>query len=147
VKPFPRSPSLAAWLILMVMSSVLLALAGTTVLIDRFARKHAEERAHQHLDQVADNKFRDALDHGMARQVAAVQLLAELPALLRADEPARARAALDAMRHREPEIAWIGLAAPDGKVLADKVLTAVRAPLRLQNQQVLLSTSMSSALM
>ncbi|WP_141292079.1 sensor domain-containing diguanylate cyclase, partial [Ideonella azotifigens] len=41
-----------------------------------------------------------------------------------------------------------GVANPEQmQVLADKVLTAVRAPLRLQNQQVLLSTSMGSALM
>jgi diguanylate cyclase (GGDEF)-like protein len=109
--------SLRSWLMATVLLAVGLAVLSSTVLIERFARAHAERRAADALRQMAGD-FRDALDRGMAQQFQEVLVLSELDPFRRPDNPAATRRALDQARHGFEHFAWIGVTDPSGVVLA-----------------------------
>lgn len=73
-----------------VLFAVFLAVLSCALLIERFARAHAERRANESLQQISTD-FRDALDRGMAQQFREVRLLAELEPFRRFDDPAAVR--------------------------------------------------------
>lgn len=100
-----------------VLFAVFLAVLSCALLIERFARAHAERRANESLQQISTD-FRDALDRGMAQQFREVRLLAELEPFRRFDDPAAVRRALDSVQQRFDHFAWIGLTDPKGRVLA-----------------------------
>ena len=94
VPPRGSRASLGRWLTAMVLAAVAAALLISALLIENFARAHAERRAVGSLRQVAVD-FRDALDRGMAQQFKEVRVLAQLEPFRRFDDPEAMRRALD----------------------------------------------------
>lgn len=108
--------SMGRWLTAVVLTAVAVAILASAVLIETFARAHAERRAVQSLRQVGID-FRDALDRGMAQQFKEVRVLAQLDTF-RGGSPADMRRALDQIQIGFDHFAWLGVADPQGKVLA-----------------------------
>jgi len=108
---------LGNWLMATVLFAVFLAVLSCALLIENFARAHAERRAMESLQQISTD-FRDALDRGMAQQFREVRLLAQLEPFRRFDDPASVRRALDQVQQGFNHFAWIGLTDPQGRVLA-----------------------------
>ncbi|SEK82707.1 PAS domain S-box-containing protein/diguanylate cyclase (GGDEF) domain-containing protein [Roseateles sp. YR242] len=108
--------SLGRWLTAVVLSAVAVALLSSAVLIENFARAHAERRAVQSLRQVAID-FRDALDRGMSQQFREIRVLAQLETF-RGGDAAAMRRALDQVQIGFDHFAWLGVTDADGKVVA-----------------------------
>lgn len=117
VPPRGSRASLGRWLTAMVLSAVAAALLISALLIENFARAHAERRAVESLRQVAVD-FRDALDRGMAQQFKEVRVLAQLEPFRRFDDPEAMRRALDQVQIGFDHFAWLGVTDGQGKVLA-----------------------------
>lgn len=109
--------SLGRWLTAMVLAAVAVALLSSALLIENFARAHAERRAVESLRQVAVD-FRDALDRGMAQQFKEVRVLAQLEPFRRFDDPDSMRRALDQVQVGFDHFAWLGVTDGQGRVLA-----------------------------
>lgn len=109
--------SLGHWLSASILAAVLLAVLGCALLVDGFARRHAERRAAESLRQVALD-FRDALDRGMAQQFREVKVLSQLELFQRHEDPAAMRRALNQIQLGLPHFAWLGVADTQGRVLA-----------------------------
>lgn len=117
VPPPGSRASLGVWLTAMVLAAVAVALLISALLIENFARAHAERRAIESLRQVAMD-FRDALDRGMAQQFKEVRVLAQLEPFRRVDDPEAMRRALDQVQVGFDHFAWLGVTDARGKVLA-----------------------------
>lgn len=117
VPPRGSRASLGRWLTAMVLSAVAVALLSSALLIENFARAHAERRAVESLRQVAVD-FRDALDRGMAQQFKEVRVLAQMEPFRRFDDPESMRRALDQVQIGFDHFAWLGVTDADGKVVA-----------------------------
>src|SRR6218665_2232075 len=111
-----RQP-LGSWLMATVLFAVFVAVLACALLIEGFARAHAERRAIDSLRQISAD-FRDALDRGMAQQFQQVRVLAQLEQFRRFDDPPTVRHALDQVQLGFNHFAWIGLTDAQGKVLA-----------------------------
>ncbi len=109
--------SLGRWLTALVFGAVAAALAISVLLIENFARAHAERRAVESLRQVAVD-FRDALDRGMAQQFKEVRVLAQLEPFRDFRDPESMRRALDQVQIGFDHFAWLGVTDAQGKVLA-----------------------------
>ncbi|BBB64458.1 hypothetical protein UNDYM_0205 [Undibacterium sp. YM2] len=110
-------PRLATLLTLGVSAVVLCTVLSALLLVDHFAKNYAQKEAEQRLQQVAW-QMRDALDQVMQKSVSDVQLLAQLNEIKDGKDPADVRRILDHLQHNFSDYAWIGLADPEGKVLA-----------------------------
>jgi diguanylate cyclase (GGDEF)-like protein len=86
------------------------------LLLDHYAIEHASEQAKLRLQQLSW-QMRDSLDRTLDQAVRDVYLLSALPQL-RGPADAGAREILENLQHHFRDYAWIGIAAPDGKVLA-----------------------------
>ncbi|WP_239700909.1 sensor domain-containing diguanylate cyclase [Massilia sp. 9096] len=86
-------------------------------LIDHFAIAHASQEAELRLQQLS-LQMRDALDRTLDQATHDVQLLSALPDLREANSPDTARHILENLQRADPDYAWIGIAKPDGKVMA-----------------------------
>jgi diguanylate cyclase (GGDEF)-like protein len=86
------------------------------LLVDHFAIEHASEQARLRLQQLSW-QMRDSLDRTLDQAVRDVYLLSALPQL-RHPDPAAARQVVENLQHHFSDYAWIGIAQPDGKVLA-----------------------------
>ncbi|MDH0862918.1 diguanylate cyclase [Mitsuaria sp. GD03876] len=117
VPPRGSRASLRRWLTVMVLGAVAVALLISALLIENFARAHAERRAIESLRQVAMD-FRDALDRGMAQQFKEVRVLAQLEPFGRFEDPEGMRRALDQVQVGFDHFAWLGVTDAKGKVLA-----------------------------
>ena len=117
VPPRGSRASLGRWLTAMVLAAVAVALLSSALLIENFARAHAERRAVEALRQVAVD-FRDALDHGMAQQFKEVRVLAQLEPFRRFEDPESMRRALDQIQVGFDHFAWLGVTDAQGKVVA-----------------------------
>ncbi len=115
--PRGSKASLGRWLTVMVLAVVALALLSSALLIENFARAHAERRAVEALRQVAVD-FRDALDRGMAQQFKEIRVLSQLEPFRRFDDPVSMRRALDQVQIGFDHFAWMGVTDADGRVLA-----------------------------
>nr|WP_315395941.1 diguanylate cyclase [uncultured Duganella sp.] len=98
-------------------ATLLLTVLSLLVLVDHFAYGYAEREAGQRLQQLAW-QTRDALDRMVARAGADVRLLSGLPQVRDARSPDEIRAVLESLQKTTPDYAWIGLAGPDGRVVA-----------------------------
>ncbi len=110
-------PRLATLLTLGVSAVVLCTVLSALLLVDHFAKNYAQKEAEQRLQQVAW-QMRDALDQIMQKSVSDVQLLSQLNEIKDGKDPADVRRILDHLQHNFSDYAWIGLADPEGKVLA-----------------------------
>jgi diguanylate cyclase (GGDEF)-like protein/PAS domain S-box-containing protein len=100
-----------------VSATVLLTVLSLLVLVDHFAFHYAEREAGQRLQQLSW-QTRDALNRVVQKATGDVQLLTDLPQVRDARSPAEVRAVLESVQKAFPDYAWIGLAAPDGRVYA-----------------------------
>ncbi|USX22513.1 diguanylate cyclase [Oxalobacteraceae bacterium OTU3REALA1] len=100
-----------------VSATVLLTVLSLLVLVDHFASNYAEREAGQRLQQLSW-QTRDALNRVVQKATGDVQLLTDLPQVRDAKSPAEVRAVLESVQKAFPDYAWIGLAAPDGRVYA-----------------------------
>lgn len=112
-KAFRLAPLMVAFACVTVAVTTLLQLG----LIDHFAIAHASQEAKLRLQQLSW-QMRDALDRTLDQATHDVQLLSALPDLREADRPDTARPVLESLQRAYPDYAWIGIAKPDGKVLA-----------------------------
>ena len=117
VPPRGSRASLGRWLTAVVLAAVAVAVLSSALLIENFARAHAERRAVEALRQVAVD-FRDALDHGMAQQFKEVRVLAQLEPFRRFEDPESMRRALDQIQVGFDHFAWLGVTDAQGKVVA-----------------------------
>ncbi|MET0520025.1 MAG: diguanylate cyclase [Burkholderiaceae bacterium] len=109
--------SLGTWLMAAVLLAVFVAVLGCALLIEGFARAHAERRATESLRQISAD-FRDALDRGMAQQFQQIRVLSQLEPFRRFDDPAGMRRALDQVQLGFNHFAWMGVTDAKGRVLA-----------------------------
>ncbi|MDT1848481.1 GGDEF domain-containing protein, partial [Acinetobacter baumannii] len=63
-------------------------------------------------------QMRDSLNRVLEQATGDARLLAALPSVRQARDPATARVALESLQDTFPDYAWIGLAGTDGKVVA-----------------------------
>ena len=117
IPPRGSRASLGRWLTALVFAAVAVAVAISVLLIENFARAHAERRAVESLRQVAVD-FRDALDRGMAQQFKEVRVLAQLEPFRDFRDPESMRRALDQVQIGFDHFAWLGVTDAQGKVLA-----------------------------
>ncbi|MDY7539614.1 ATP-binding protein [Undibacterium sp. 5I1] len=110
-------PKLATLLTSGVSIVVLCTVLSMLVLVDHFADNYAQKQAEQRLQQLSW-QMRDELDQVMQRAVGDVQLLSQLNQIKDAKEPSDIRNIVDTLQTTFPSYAWIGFAAPDGKVIA-----------------------------
>ena len=96
---------------------VLVTVLALLALVDQFARNYAQAQATVRLEQLAW-QMRDALNHGMQVAVSDIRLLSELKELRDAADPNDMRRPMENMQRISPDYAWIGVAAPDGNVIA-----------------------------
>jgi diguanylate cyclase (GGDEF)-like protein len=87
------------------------------LLVDHYAIEHAAEQANLRLQQLSW-QMRDSLDRTLDQAVRDVYLLSGLPQLQQSRDPAAAREILENLQHHFSDYAWIGIADPDGNVLA-----------------------------
>jgi diguanylate cyclase (GGDEF)-like protein len=87
------------------------------LLVDHYAIEHASQQARLRLQQLSW-QMRDSLDRTLDQAVRDVYLLSALPSLRRSNDPGVARDILENLQHHFSDYAWIGIAEPDGKVMA-----------------------------
>jgi diguanylate cyclase (GGDEF)-like protein len=112
-KPRRLAALMVAFACLTVAITVLLQLT----LVHHFALEHASKEAGLRLEQLSW-QMRDSLNRTLEGAVRDVHLLTILPEIRSADEPDMARHILENLQRSYPDYAWIGIAKPDGKVLA-----------------------------
>ncbi|MGZ5203082.1 MAG: diguanylate cyclase domain-containing protein, partial [Telluria sp.] len=87
------------------------------LLVDHYAIEHAAGQAKLRLQQLSW-QMRDSLDRTLDQAVRDVYLLSALPQLHRPGDAAAARTILENLQRYFSDYAWIGIAEPNGKVLA-----------------------------
>lgn len=87
------------------------------LLLDHYAIEHASEQAKLRLQQLSW-QMRDSLDRTLDQAVRDVYLLSALPQLRHPADAGAARQILENLQRHFGDYAWIGIAKPDGKVLA-----------------------------
>jgi diguanylate cyclase (GGDEF)-like protein len=100
-----------------VSATVLLTVLSLLILVDHFAINYAEREAGQRLQQLSW-QVRDSLNRVVHKATGDVVLLSDLPQVRDTRSPQEIRAVLESMQKSSPDYAWIGLAAPDGRVYA-----------------------------
>jgi diguanylate cyclase (GGDEF)-like protein len=86
-------------------------------LVDHFAIRHASEEAALRLEQLSW-QMRDSLDRTLDQTARDVSFLSTSSDVRAARDPAAARQVLENFQRNFPDYAWIGIAKPDGRVLA-----------------------------
>jgi len=112
-KPFRLTTLMVSFSVATVAVTVLLFL----LLADHFAIRHATDEAQLRLEQLSW-QMRDSLDHTLEQAVRDVRLLSALPTILRIDKAGTARRVIEQLQSQYRDYAWIGIARPDGKILA-----------------------------
>ena len=87
------------------------------LLVYHFAIRHATQEAQLRLEQLSW-QMRDSLDHTLEQAVRDVRLLSALPTILHFDKPVKARRVIEQLQSQYRNYAWIGVAMPNGKILA-----------------------------
>ncbi|VXB04234.1 sensor domain-containing diguanylate cyclase [Massilia sp. 9I] len=108
---------LSSLMTLAVCATVALTVALQLALVNHFAVRQAREEAQLRLQQLSW-QMRDSLNRVIEQATGDTRLLAELPALRYARDPAEMRAVLESLQRTFPDYAWIGIADLDGKVTA-----------------------------
>ncbi|MDB6000098.1 MAG: hypothetical protein JWP52_1797 [Rhizobacter sp.] len=117
VKSYSPRFSLATWLTGVVLATVACAVLATVVLVETFARRHAERAATASLQRIAWT-MRDALDRGMSYRIEQIHSLAMLSLIRESDDAAEVRRLLDELKSSFPQFAWVGLVDNNGLVFA-----------------------------
>jgi diguanylate cyclase (GGDEF)-like protein/PAS domain S-box-containing protein len=108
---------LSSWITIGVVAIVLITTLSLLLVVNQFARNYARNEAEVRLKQLAW-QMRDVLDQSMKERVLDIKNLARRGALRDTSDPQRLRAILDQAQNDFADYAWIGIAGPDGKVIA-----------------------------
>lgn len=108
---------LATLMTLAVCIAVALTVALQLTVVNHFAVRQANAEAELRLQQLSW-QMRDSLNRVVEQATGDARLLAALPSVRQARNPAMARVALESLQDTFPDYAWIGLAGADGKVVA-----------------------------
>ncbi|MBQ5950335.1 sensor domain-containing diguanylate cyclase [Massilia sp. ST3] len=106
---------LSSLMTLAVCATVALTVALQLTLVNHFAVSHAGQEAELRLQQLSW-QMRDSLNRIVEQAAGDARLLADLPSVKQAQDPATTRVALESLQRTFPDYAWIGIAAPDGTV-------------------------------
>ena len=112
-----RPLRLAALMVSFACATVAITAILQLSLVDHFAIQHASQEAGLRLEQLSW-QMRDSLDRTMEQAVRDAHLLSTLPSIRSAHDPEIVRPILETLQREYQDYAWIGIAAPDGKVLA-----------------------------
>jgi diguanylate cyclase (GGDEF)-like protein len=112
-RPFPLAALMVSFACLTVAVTAFLQLS----LVDHFAIRHASEEAALRLEQLSW-QMRDSLDRTLDQTARDVSFLSTSSDVRAARDPAAARRVLENFQRNFPDYAWIGIAKPDGRVLA-----------------------------
>jgi len=112
-KPFRLAALMVSFACITVAITAFLQLS----LVDHFAIRHASEEAGLRLEQLSW-QMRDSLDRTLDETVRDVSLLSTLTDVRATRDPSALRQVLENVQHDFPDYAWIGIAKPDGRVLA-----------------------------
>jgi diguanylate cyclase (GGDEF)-like protein len=108
---------LAAWMVSFACITVAITAFLFVSLVDHFAIRHASEEAGLRLEQLSW-QMRDSLDRTLDQAVRDVSLLSTLSETHAGGDPAKVRQVLENFQRNFTDYAWIGIARPDGRVLA-----------------------------
>ncbi len=108
---------LSTLMTLAVCVTVALTVALQLAVVNHFAVRQANAEAELRLQQLSW-QMRDALDRVVEQAVGDARLLAALPSVRQARNPAAARVTLESLQQTFPDYAWIGMADTKGKVVA-----------------------------
>jgi diguanylate cyclase (GGDEF)-like protein len=108
---------LAALMVSFSCLSVVITAVLQLLLVDHYAIEHASQQARLRLQQLSW-QMRDSLDRTLDQAVRDVYLLSSLPSLRQPANPAIARDIVENLQRHFSDYAWIGIAEPDGNVLA-----------------------------
>lgn len=86
-------------------------------LVDHFAIQHASQEVELRLEQLSW-QMRDSLDRTMDQAMRDAHLLSALPSIRSGQSAETIRPILETLQREYGDYAWIGIADPDGKVLA-----------------------------
>lgn len=117
MKGFLHKFRLSSLITLAVCAAVMLTVALQLAVVNHFAVRQAGAEAELRLQQLSW-QMRDALNRVVERATGDARVLAALPQVRQARSPDSARAALETLQYTFPDYAWIGIAAPDGHVIA-----------------------------
>ncbi len=112
-----RSWRLATVMTLAVCATVALTVALQLALVNHFAVEHAREEAELRLQQLSW-QMRDSLNRVIDKAAGDARVLAHLPQVREAHDPAAARAVLESLQRSFPDYAWIGVTDEGGRVRA-----------------------------
>ncbi|WP_157269139.1 ATP-binding protein [Azohydromonas aeria] len=115
--PCAEAAPLSSWAARLLVGTALATALVLGLVIERFARHHEVAQARAALGQVAW-QLRDELDRGMAERYNEIAALAASTTLGTPRDLDALRGNLRLLKDKAPLYAWIGLATPDGKVLA-----------------------------
>jgi len=116
-KNAPSPPNLSSLITLGVVITVLITTVSVLILVDQFTRGYARSESETRMKQLAW-QMQDALERGMSEREIDLRLLLQRPSIRAATDVARVRRVLNELQSNVPHYAWIGLAQPDGAVLA-----------------------------
>ncbi|WP_429206331.1 diguanylate cyclase domain-containing protein [Massilia sp. UYP11] len=97
--------------------TVALTVALQLAVVNHFAVRQANAEAELRLQQLSW-QMRDALNRVVEQAVGDARMLAALPSVRQARNPAAARVMLESLQQTFPDYAWIGMADANGKVVA-----------------------------
>jgi diguanylate cyclase (GGDEF)-like protein len=108
---------LSTLMTLAVCVTVALTVALQLTVVNHFAVRQANADAELRLQQLSW-QMRDALNRVVEQAAGDARLLAALPSVRQARNPAAARIALESLQQTFPDYAWIGMADTEGRVVA-----------------------------
>jgi diguanylate cyclase (GGDEF)-like protein/PAS domain S-box-containing protein len=117
MKKISSTLSLSSWVTIGVVLSVFLTTTSVLVLVGQFTRSYAHREAESRLNQLAW-QMQDALDRSMVERYLDIKILASRPSVRDPKDKSRLRAIFNELQKHVPNYAWIGIATPDGNVLA-----------------------------
>jgi HAMP domain-containing protein len=114
----PKPKSLKTILSASMVALSMVPIVGAGLLVENVLSERLRQQAGERLSSLG-MQIADKLDYGMAERWQDIQVISDLYPVLEADRSAETlRTQFEALKQSMPEYAWIGLAAPDGKVLA-----------------------------
>jgi diguanylate cyclase (GGDEF)-like protein/PAS domain S-box-containing protein len=116
-KKVPSPPNLSSLITIGVMLTVLITTISVLILVDQFTRGYARAEAETRLKQLAW-QMQDALERSMLERQIDLRILVARPAIREGGDVQRIREILNELQSNVPNYAWIGMAKPDGTVLA-----------------------------
>jgi len=117
MKKISSTLSLSSWVTIGVVLSVFLTTTSVLLLVGQFTRSYAHREAESRLNQLAW-QMQDALDRSMVERYLDIKILAARPSVRDPKDKSHLRSIFNELQKHVPNYAWIGIATPDGNVLA-----------------------------